>query len=223
MEGGDERQQALLRRKLTALNYDGAALSPGGSASCDLVQRLVDDLVHTTESYRALKQRADEHEQQLAACQVKVRGRRGARGAAPAPPAARPLFALSDGAMMRAQMEGIKEDMAKTVRENNQLHVQLIQAAEAVDAEQTAHYKKVKELEHELCELSFWKHQALARFDAYERENEGLKQRLADVLRLGALAARGPSSRLRAVVPGAAPRNDVRVRRELARFLPAPC
>jgi hypothetical protein len=83
-------------------------------------------------------------------------------------------------------MDGAKEDAARVVRENNQLHVQLIKEAEGFDAQQMEHYKKVKDLEHELSELSFWKHQALARFDAAERESSSLKQRLAELLKLGA-------------------------------------
>jgi len=41
----------LLKRKLDALNY----VEPVDEFSEPLVQRLLDDLVHTTESYRGLK------------------------------------------------------------------------------------------------------------------------------------------------------------------------
>lgn len=41
----------LLKRKLSALNYTETV----DNVSAPLVQRLVDDLVHTTESYRGLK------------------------------------------------------------------------------------------------------------------------------------------------------------------------
>ena len=49
-------QQALelLKRKLDALSYT----DPVDEESASLVQRLVDDLVHTTESYRGLKQQS---------------------------------------------------------------------------------------------------------------------------------------------------------------------
>jgi centrosomal protein CEP135 len=65
----DERQHILLRRKLQALNYNDS-LDVG---SCDLVQNLVNDLVHTTESYRALKQQSDQQQQEIASFRSKVR------------------------------------------------------------------------------------------------------------------------------------------------------
>lgn len=68
MAGWDERQQLLLRRKLQALNYSDH-LDPG---SCDLVQNLVNDLIHTTESYRGLKQQSDRQQQEIASFRSKV-------------------------------------------------------------------------------------------------------------------------------------------------------
>uniref|UniRef100_A0A061RMJ2 Centrosomal protein of 135 kDa n=1 Tax=Tetraselmis sp. GSL018 TaxID=582737 RepID=A0A061RMJ2_9CHLO len=56
----DQRNFSLLCRKLEALNYTDS-LEP---SSAPLVQKLVDDLVHTTESYRALKLKASKHEQE---------------------------------------------------------------------------------------------------------------------------------------------------------------
>ena len=44
----------MLQRKLTALGY-GESFD---SSSAPLIQRLLDDMVHTTESYRDLRQQA---------------------------------------------------------------------------------------------------------------------------------------------------------------------
>jgi len=71
------------------------------------------------------------------------------------------------------------------VHENNQLHVQLIREAERLDAQQTAHYKSTKELESEISVLSFWKHQALDRLASHERDSRNLRDRLAELLKLG--------------------------------------
>lgn len=55
----DERSFVLLKRKLATLKYtDHLDIS-----SCALVDRLVDDLVRTTESYQSLK--VQEHQKQL--------------------------------------------------------------------------------------------------------------------------------------------------------------
>lgn len=50
----EQQELELLRRKLDALSYD----HPVDDFSGPLVQKLVDDLVHTTESYRGLKQQS---------------------------------------------------------------------------------------------------------------------------------------------------------------------
>jgi chromosome segregation ATPase len=84
------------------------------------------------------------------------------------------------------QMDGVKRDSARVINENNQLHVQLIREAEKYDAQQTKHYQKVKSLEGEIAELSFWKHQALNRMDASEKEVASLKGRLQELMKLGA-------------------------------------
>ena len=56
----DERQFLLLKRKLQALNYS----EPVDISSFHLVEHLVNDLVHTTESYRALRlQGKHEHDE----------------------------------------------------------------------------------------------------------------------------------------------------------------
>jgi hypothetical protein len=67
-EAWDQRQQILLRRKLAALNYN----DPLDATSCDLIQNLVNDLVHTTKSYRSLKQQSDRQQQDIAGFQSKA-------------------------------------------------------------------------------------------------------------------------------------------------------
>jgi septal ring factor EnvC (AmiA/AmiB activator) len=84
------------------------------------------------------------------------------------------------------QIEAIKKDSARVVKENNSLHVQLIQQADKHDEKQMEHYQRVKELESEISELSFWKHQARSRLEQSEKENASLKERLKDVMKLSA-------------------------------------
>ena len=84
------------------------------------------------------------------------------------------------------QIEGTKRDTGRLVQENNQLHQQLIHAAESSDQQRSQHYQRVKELEGEIAGLSFWKNQAQARFDRSEGEVRALKERLEELLKLGA-------------------------------------
>lgn len=59
--GLEEHQFGLLKRKLDALNYT----HPVEAVSAPLVQALLDDLVHTTEAYRALKLETNKQGQQI--------------------------------------------------------------------------------------------------------------------------------------------------------------
>ena len=58
----------LLRRKLSLLSYPEHL----DDSSAPLVQRLVDDLIHTTESYRHLKTQLDARGQDLSEYHAKV-------------------------------------------------------------------------------------------------------------------------------------------------------
>jgi hypothetical protein len=87
----EERTLVVLRRKLESLNYT-ERLDP---ASGPLVERLLADLVRTTDSYRGVKLQATKYAQEIATFNAKVRARarRGAPHAArrrPAPPAPTP-------------------------------------------------------------------------------------------------------------------------------------
>lgn len=64
-----DRTLAVLRRKLEALGYS----DPLEPASLQLVQKLVEDLVHTTDSYTAVKQQCAKQAQEIAAFDTRVR------------------------------------------------------------------------------------------------------------------------------------------------------
>lgn len=68
MAAMDQKNFALLSRKLEALSYT----DPLDPVSAPLVQKLVDDLVHTTESYRGLKLRSAKQAQEAEQWQGKV-------------------------------------------------------------------------------------------------------------------------------------------------------
>jgi hypothetical protein len=81
----DERSLTVLRRKLEALNYTERLDAVCGP----LVERLVEDLVRTTDSYRGAKLQASKYAQEIATFNTKVRAGAGA-GAAPCAAAALP-------------------------------------------------------------------------------------------------------------------------------------
>jgi hypothetical protein len=67
--GLTEAQVVALRRKLEALGYSDGL----DAASAQLVQKLTDDLVHTTDSYRTLKLQCARQAQELSVQNDKVR------------------------------------------------------------------------------------------------------------------------------------------------------
>lgn len=68
MSASQERHLDILKRQLRVLNYhDGFDIS-----SYDLVQKLVADLVHTTETYQSLKLVSTEQHQEIATFRSKV-------------------------------------------------------------------------------------------------------------------------------------------------------
>ncbi len=83
------------------------------------------------------------------------------------------------------QVEGLTRDAGRLANENNQLHLQLLKAADVADKADRDHYQQVKKLEAQLTELACWKHQTAGRFHSLEQENAGLRAKVEDILRLG--------------------------------------
>lgn len=96
----------------------------------------------------------------------------------------------------------MKKDSARVIKENNALHVQIIQQAEQHSEQQMENYQRVKELEKEISELSFWKHQAQSRLEVTEKENASIKERLKDVMNLGELTLLVAYEEQQSVAPG---------------------
>jgi hypothetical protein len=65
----DQQVMALLKRKLEALRYT----EPVDNVSAPLVQKLLDDLVHTTETYRGLKHHCSSLSQHISGLNDKAR------------------------------------------------------------------------------------------------------------------------------------------------------
>ncbi|KAK9807113.1 hypothetical protein WJX73_006595 [Symbiochloris irregularis] len=78
----------------------------------------------------------------------------------------------------RVQAKAFRHDANRLTAENNRLHKQALQAAEAADAAAREHYKQAKARDAELAELSFWKQRHTERFRELETANEELKARL---------------------------------------------
>ena len=83
------------------------------------------------------------------------------------------------------QVAGLTRDAGRLAGENNQLHLQLLKAADVADKADREHYQQVKKLEGQVTELACWKHQTAGRFQTLEQENAGLRAKVEDILRMG--------------------------------------
>eukprot|EP00878_Enallax_costatus_P036574 GHUV01041084.1.p1 GENE.GHUV01041084.1~~GHUV01041084.1.p1 ORF type:complete len:305 (+),score=105.84 GHUV01041084.1:203-1117(+) len=88
-------------------------------------------------------------------------------------------------ATFNTKLEVVKQDCGRLSKENTQLHEQLIREAERYEQLQKESYQRTKKLEDQVAELSYWKHQALSRYDGLEKDNQGLRKRVAELIKLG--------------------------------------
>lgn len=79
----------------------------------------------------------------------------------------------------------MKQDCGRLSKENTQLHEQLIHEAERYQQLQKESYQRTKKLEDQVAELSYWKNQAVNRYDALEKDNQGMRKRVAELIKLG--------------------------------------
>lgn len=149
--GGGAMQQKFggLRRRLDQLGYR----QPLGIESFPLVERLFLDLIHTTDSLKKAKLGA------------------GASGA------------LGDGAVSTAaaaghQVEAYKSDNAKLIKENNELHQQLIHIKEDSEFAIKELKSSLRKFEHENADLKFLNNQYVHRMRSLEQESKQKTERI---------------------------------------------
>lgn len=166
----DSHKLHLLKKKLEALHYKEHV----DASSAPLVDRIVSDLLHTTDSYRDIKlqlarrsQDLEDHRNQVGCANLGVHTA---------------LFPQKSACL---QVEGLTRDASRLSAENNQLHLQLLKTADVADQAEKQHYQHTKQLEGQITELACWKHQTAGRFQTLEKENSGLRAKLEDLLRLG--------------------------------------
>jgi hypothetical protein len=184
----DERGLVLLRRKLEALNYTQHC----DASSAALVSQLVNDLIRTTDSYRSIKLQAAQYAQEVAAFNTKVCASYGCavhacgRCRAGSLPAPRTHQRMATPAHERhAQLDVVKADCGRLAAENNQLHERLLRDAERAEQAQRQAAAGARKLEGQLAELSAQKAAAASRAEGLERDNTGLRRKVAELLRLG--------------------------------------
>ena len=82
----------------------------------------------------------------------------------------------------QSKMEVMKRESGKALRENSLLHVELIKKDEACDERLRAAAAEQRKLEDQVAELHFWKQQQTERHLELEKNHEGVKAKLNDVI-----------------------------------------
>ena len=82
----------------------------------------------------------------------------------------------------QSKMEIMKRENGKALKENSLLHMELIKKDEACDERLRAAAAEQRKLEDQIAELHFWKQQQIERHLELEKNHEGVKQKLNDVI-----------------------------------------
>jgi hypothetical protein len=172
--GLTEQQLYALRRKLDSLGYS----NPLDPVSGPLVQKLVDDLVATTDALRNLKLQSARQAQELAGSEAKVGNSQHQKLRRPS---STQFLKRHRGG---SQVEALKADSVKLSSENSQLHLLLIKAQEGGSRHDKESYQQIKKLEERIAELTYWKQTAMDRIQAAERENSGLRAKVSELVKL---------------------------------------
>ena len=180
-----EKRLGALKRKLEAMQYTDAL----DVRSAPLVERLVEDLLHTTESYRALKIRNSRTLQDLEAGDGQVRppppplSPVTLRSSPLSPPPPSPPPSPGPGGLTPRQMQALRKDYERVVRENNELHQAVIAASEGANKASSSNYLLMKGKDDQIAELQFKVKQEKARNAELQVENSGLEERIDEIVR----------------------------------------
>ena len=118
--------------------------------SCALVERLLSELLKTTEAFQAVKNQNEVLSQESAL---------NAQGLAP-----------------------LQHENERLVKENNQLHLEVIQRKEAIDAVELRWKATLRQAQEEAKDLNFLLGQKIAKIKEQEGENLKLKLKIDKVL-----------------------------------------
>eukprot|EP00730_Choanoeca_flexa_P018612 TRINITY_DN9057_c0_g1_i1.p1 TRINITY_DN9057_c0_g1~~TRINITY_DN9057_c0_g1_i1.p1 ORF type:complete len:1038 (+),score=381.25 TRINITY_DN9057_c0_g1_i1:106-3219(+) len=147
-----EQKFKKLREQLDDFGYRAAL----GIESLPLVERLFADLLQTTASLKAAKEQT--------APQPSSNARR------------------HDGDVVVADLEPLKRDNARLVKEVNQLHGELIRRRDVADAQLKKLKAHMRGMEHENNDLRFLNSQYAQRIRVLERDHDSKKERIESLL-----------------------------------------
>ena len=141
-----EDKYYALKDKLEALNY----LQPLGIESAPLVEKLLSDLILTTESYRNLERAANKQGQSLN--------------------------------LLQGQLQPLRGENSRLVRENNQLHQEMIRRAEEFELREQAWEQEANRSKGQAKDAKFLRSTDADRILKQQKEISELRSRISQLL-----------------------------------------
>lgn len=165
MATATERRFTSLRKRLDQLGYR----QPLGVESLPLVEKLFGDLLHTTESLKSSKQQLGKQKEQKVS-QIGISLLDVPLG-----------NAFSCQVVWEHHVEPYRNDNARLVKENNDLHQQIIRLKENYELRVRELKASLRRLEHENADLKFLNTQYLQKLRTQEKESLNKTEKILEL------------------------------------------
>ncbi|RMZ96883.1 hypothetical protein BpHYR1_028812 [Brachionus plicatilis] len=155
-----EQKYINLRKRLDQLGYRQTL----GIESLPLIEKLFNDLVHTTESLKKAKLEKSKNADSMNS---------SLRNSS--------MSSISNVDMVTPSIQAYKADNGKLIKENNELHLQLIKIKDELDFEIKELKTKLSKSEHENSDLRFLNTQYLHKLRSIEKESKDKSKKILDL------------------------------------------
>jgi centrosomal protein CEP135 len=161
-----EQKYLNLRKRLDQLGYRQTL----GIESLPLIEKLFNDLVHTTESLKKTKLELNKSTDQLNVS-LKNTTLNGSCGSE---------VTAATSSMPNA-VQAYKNDNAKLIKENNELHLELIRIKDDYEAQLKDIKASLRKVEHENSDLRFLNTQYIHKLRAIEKESKDKSKKILEL------------------------------------------
>lgn len=156
-----EQKYINLRKRLDQLGYRQTL----GIESLPLIEKLFNDLVHTTESLKKSKLELNKSVDNL---NTSLKQNLSLNG-------------TGNDSTTQVSIQAYKSDNAKLIKENNELHLQLIQSKDDFEAKLRDFKIGMNQMQHENSDLRFLNTQYLHKLRAIEKESKDKSKKILEL------------------------------------------
>lgn len=187
---GKSRRQLILSKRLKALDFVVPTTLELSDEACAIVEAVFTDLVSTTEAYESLQGKVSKNQFSVAPidalhCDPTLTQFAFARPPPPPPPPpphTQEEQLQNELSKAQAQVFPLRKENTRLLRENNQLHMELIKAEDSISKNQQGHELEITRLEGRIKEAEFLGKQKDGSLSKARGENDHLKLQLKALL-----------------------------------------